>query len=726
MTISFPSDFPRNLTGFGGDPSMNQAQHQAALRKTPVILVHGNGGHSTHPKWGMETLKGFLKGEGYQDCEIWAMDHLGENNIGADLSDPHRNHIDALRTFVDRVREYLDVSKLDFIGHSLGCGMINAYLRGLQRDGRWDGSTHRLEVASTFVSLAGATYGLGPNSVSEFKSGSPFEQASHTIELPVHGRVVDDSPRGSGNAAEQQSPTPDWVKITTSDDNSICYVAFTAVGDFVDAQNRDTGRREGADVNRRFNLGASLDGHEKIIKSRTVFDAFKSFLNRNPPLPPATISVDKDSGSYGAGLEIRVTVAPATVPVRYVAERVTQQFQGGFIVRQVAETRSGKLASDQSLVLATDGAWDVVFGADGAKQVHRVYGVNVTMPQVTILTESDAPFVNGSLNVTASTTGGTLYHGTDGEHWTAGSVATITRTATVSFVAIDAGGVASPVASRAFEKPVAWDEAQTATLTAHFIASRLSVNDYVAMGLELGFNAVVMLYRVDGRWVRNPEQAGLAPRRALPALVPGVSPLRAPVAADREPLLVADAASGEYSGALNVTISTASPRGGRVKVWYTEDGSDPSDPGNTARASLDTQKTFAIRGNGHHSVLCYVRDSAGRHGFESFAWAIDDHQYPETGISPSLGGVYAGRVAVWLQSSEPCQWTKYTIDGTEPSDANGANCIPGQPIVIDKTTTLKFRSKDLAGNIEPVKAAAFTIEGPVTEPVFDNDPDRDG
>lgn len=42
----------------------------------------------------------------------------------------------------------------------------------------------------------------------------------------------------------------------------------------------------------------------------------------------------------GAGLEIRVTVAPARVPVRYVAERV-----------------------------------------------------NVTMPQVTILTESDAPFV---------------------------------------------------------------------------------------------------------------------------------------------------------------------------------------------------------------------------------------------------------------------------------------------------------------------------------------------
>jgi hypothetical protein len=76
----FPQDFDANLTGFGGDRLKNKAQHRSSIRKTPVILVHGNAAHSTHPKWGMETMKGFFKDTGYQDCEIWAMDYLGENN----------------------------------------------------------------------------------------------------------------------------------------------------------------------------------------------------------------------------------------------------------------------------------------------------------------------------------------------------------------------------------------------------------------------------------------------------------------------------------------------------------------------------------------------------------------------------------------------------------------------------------------------------------------------
>src|ERR1700738_4883258 len=123
----FPADFSNPLTGFGGDRSKTQAQHRALLKKTPVVLVQGNAGHSAHPKWGMVTMKGYLKGDGYQDCEIWAMDYLGENNSAQDVNDPHRNHIEQFSLFVDGVREYLGVKKLDFIAHSLGCGMVNAY-----------------------------------------------------------------------------------------------------------------------------------------------------------------------------------------------------------------------------------------------------------------------------------------------------------------------------------------------------------------------------------------------------------------------------------------------------------------------------------------------------------------------------------------------------------------------------------------------------------------------
>jgi pimeloyl-ACP methyl ester carboxylesterase len=616
----FPRGFNGGLTGFGGDPSKNRDEHRSAIRKTPVILVHGNAGHSAHPKWGMQTMKSFLKElAGYDDTEIWAMDYLGENNTGLDLNDPHRNHIAQFRIFADQVRDYLGVERLDFIAHSLGCGMVNGYLRGLQPNGEWDNSGHRLDVVSTFVSLAGATYGLGLGGRSEFRTGSEFEVESHRFNS-----VVDDTPAGSSNPSAQESPQASWRQVTSLDTDEIRYVAITSVNDFVDAQNLDTGRREGADLNKRFELGGILDGHEKIIKSQTVFNAFKSYLNQNPPVAPALISIDRDSGSYGAGLQITVSVTPATVSVDYVAERIVKQFNGGFIGRTVAETRTGTLASGQALTLATDGQWEVVFRAAGAEAVQRTYGVNITLPEVRILTDNTTPF-RDSLDVSASTTRGTLYHSTNRENWIVGSVISINRAATVSFIAIDSDGIASPIVSRAFEKETLWREKQTATLTQHFIAGRLTVNQYVTLGLELGFNAVITLYLIDDVWAMNPEM----PRALRSAPLSARAPSAALDAGSERLEIRADQPSGEYADALEVTISASGSAGEAVTVYYTEDGSDPSDRNNAKRRSFDTRQTFTIKGKGHHSVLCHAQDSAGNAMFESFAWSIDDQRYPD-------------------------------------------------------------------------------------------------
>jgi pimeloyl-ACP methyl ester carboxylesterase len=398
----FPRDFEANLTGFGGDPLKDKAEHARSIRKTPVILVHGNAAHSAHSTWGMETMRGYLKGVGYQDCEIWAMDYLGENNSALDLADPHRNHIAQFRTFVDRVRDYLGVQKMDFIAHSLGCGMVNGYLRGLQPDGRWNHGDHRLDSASAVVCLAGATYGLGLGGRSEFRTGSTFEVDSH-----VFAGVVDDTPRGENDVAAQESPVSEWRKTTSLDNDAIHYVAITSTNDFVDIQNRDTGRKEGAHLNLRVDLGGGIDGHERIIKSRTTFGLFRPYLDKAPPVAPAVIRVDKESGSYGPGLEITVTVTPATVPVEYVAERVAVRFNGGFIERTVFENRPGTLSNGQSLTLDTDGEWEVTFRAAGAGEVRRTYGVNVSLPHVTILTDNAERFRN-TLDVGAATTRGTL------------------------------------------------------------------------------------------------------------------------------------------------------------------------------------------------------------------------------------------------------------------------------------------------------------------------------
>ena len=617
----FPQDFNGGLTGFGGDPRMNREEHRKAIRKTPVVLVHGNAGHSAHPKWGMQTMKSFLKElAGYQDTEIWAMDYLGENNSSADLNNPHSNHIMSFRIFVDMVKEYLGVGRLDFIAHSLGCGMVNGYLRGLQPDGEWDNNDRRLGAVGTFVSLAGATYGLGLGGLSEFRTGSAFEVNSHRLDS-----IVDDTPGGTSDTAAQMAPQASWRQATPLDIDEIRYVAITSANDFVDAQNRDTGRREGADLNKSVDLGGSIDGHEKIIKSQTVFNSFKNHLNQNPPVPPAVISVDRDSGSYGAGLQITVSVAPATVTADYVAERVVKRFDGGFIGRTVAETRTGALASGQVLTLATDGLWEVVLRAAGAEEVQRTYGVNITIPEVRILTDNATPF-RDSLDVSASTTRGTLYHSSNRENWFAGSVISINRAATVSFLAIDSDGVASPIVSRAFEKEISWQDKQTATLTEHFIAGRLIVNQYVALGLELGFNAVVTLYLVDGTWVLNPEM----PRVVRSALPPAEAPSVVSDAAGGERIDIrADKPNGEHAGAFDVTISASDPAGEAVTVYYTEDGSDPSDRNNAKRCSFDTRKTFTIKGNGHHSVLCHAQGRVRDAVFGAFAWSIDDQRYPE-------------------------------------------------------------------------------------------------
>ncbi|MFL4990413.1 MAG: alpha/beta fold hydrolase [Microvirga sp.] len=614
-----PADFDAALTGFGGDPGLNQAEHRQAIRKTPVILVHGNAGHSAHPKWGMETMRDFLKNlAGYKDAEIWAMDYLGENNGAADLNDPHRNRIAKFRAYVDQVREYLGVEKMDFIAHSLGCGMVNGYLRGLQPNGAWNNDDHRLDGASTFVSLAGAIYGLGPSAQGEFKSGSPFERASHEFN-----GVVDDTPHGEKDLAEQESPEPAWKETSPLDNDAIRYVAVTAVGDFVDSQNRDTGRREGANLNKRFPLGLGLDGHEKIIKSQTVFAAFKDYLNANPPVAPAVISVDKDSGSYGPGMQITATISPASSMIEFVAERVTKRFNGGFIERTVAETRTGTLPSGGTLTLDTDGLWEVVFSAAGAEAVRRIYGVNITLPVVAILTDNSEPF-RGSLDVSASTTRGTLYHSTDRQHWLTGSIITIDRTATVSFVAIDSDGIASAEASRAFEKQPAFTDQQTATVTQHFLAGRLTVNQYVTMGLELGFNAVVTLYLIDGKWTLNAAEP--RPLRSQP--LPADGRLVAAAAAAPGVSVRADVPSGERDGAFDVTIAASGPGSGPATVYYTVDGSDPSDRNNDQRRLFEGSKTVTFKDVGSHAVLCFAQDEARNEFLEAFAWTIGSKGYP--------------------------------------------------------------------------------------------------
>lgn len=58
-----------------------------------------------------------------------------------------------------------------------------------------------------------------------------------------------------------------------------CYEVW-AIKDMVDAQQHNTEGAQGADLNKGYNLGSGTQGHEAIIKSHVICDAFLPFLNK--------------------------------------------------------------------------------------------------------------------------------------------------------------------------------------------------------------------------------------------------------------------------------------------------------------------------------------------------------------------------------------------------------------------------------------------------------------
>ncbi len=265
----FPKDFKSPMDkggpgkgapigGFGGNSDFNRLENRKDLKKTPVLLVHGNAGSAHDVTWGMLPIRNFLKKSGYKDSEIWALSYLGEG--GLDITYAHQDNIEDIRGFIKRMMDYLAVEKIDIIAHSVGVTLTRAWMKGLkkEKDGfSWNASQHYGKVG-TLITLAAANKGI-TSFMPEWDPNGEFIKALNKN---------DETPFGKGD----QKKLPDGNRIT--------YVALWSKGDVIEMQNPQTGKLIGADLNKGYALGGWLTGHEQILKSEEVFEDFLPYLNR--------------------------------------------------------------------------------------------------------------------------------------------------------------------------------------------------------------------------------------------------------------------------------------------------------------------------------------------------------------------------------------------------------------------------------------------------------------
>ena len=167
------------------------------------------------------------------------------------------------------------------------------------------------------------------------------------------------------------------------------------------------------------------------------------------------------------------------------------------------------------------------------------------------------------------------------------------------------------------------------------------------------------------------------------------------------PTTTASPIGGDFGGTLSVTLTCLDSGGGCGATYYSTDGVDP-----TTRYSgpIPITKTTTL--------TFYSRDAdGGNEPVNTETYSIDPSA-PVTSVNP-VGGTYAAAQNVALTCSDTggsgCAGTWYSLDGTPPSIAYAG------PIAVSTSATLRFFSRDHAGNSEADRSESYVID--TTSPV---------
>jgi Chitobiase/beta-hexosaminidase C-terminal domain/Bacterial Ig domain len=170
--------------------------------------------------------------------------------------------------------------------------------------------------------------------------------------------------------------------------------------------------------------------------------------------------------------------------------------------------------------------------------------------------------------------------------------------------------------------------------------------------------------------------------------------------------------SGWYSAPVTVSLTaTDNPGGSGVdKIYYTTDGSTPTTASTVYTAPFTVSATSTVK--------FFAVDKAGNaEAVKSQPVQIDTAAPTSTiscnGSACSTGWYRTVPVTVTLAATDTggsrVRATAYTTDGSNPQTSSTVKVYTGA-FTVSQTTTVKFYSSDVAGNLEAVKTQQIRID----------------